>query len=63
MVVRRGNLDVNEGDSRAASAESNYQLSRRLQAVVGRHSLPPAWWRPCPTGRQQQSRGVSDHEI
>lgn len=35
---------------------------RRLQViVVGRRSVPPAWWRHCRSGRQQQSRGVSDH--
>ena len=51
MVVRRGNLHVNKGDSRAASAHGTCRWSRRLQAVVvGRRSVPPAWWRHCPCG-------------
>ena len=55
-------LDVAAGDSRAASLEDNRLSSRRLQViVVGRRTVPPAWWRHCSNGRQQQSRGVSDH--
>ncbi len=59
---RRGYVLVNERDSRAASPQGNCRSSCRLQAVVvGRRSVPPAWWRHCRSGRQQQSRGVSDH--
>ena len=60
--VRRRILHVNEGDSGTAIANSNCRLSRRLRpAVLGRRSMPPAWWRHCRSGRQQQYRGVSDH--
>ena len=29
--------------------------------VIGRRTVPRAWWRHCSNGRDQQSRGVSDH--
>jgi len=57
-----GSSHLASGDSRASGAEDNRLSPRRLQAVVvGRRSMPPAWWRHCRSGRQPQSCGVSDH--
>ena len=50
--------------TRLARGERSRQLPVVVQVtavVVGRRSVPPAWWRHCRSGRQQQSRGVSDH--
>jgi hypothetical protein len=53
---------VNAGSSGATNADDNYRWPHTLPAsVVGRRAVPPAWRRRSLCGRQQQSRGVSDH--